>query len=1317
MLFKPKPSGSRWTDEQWQAISARGNNILVAAAAGSGKTAVLVERIIQSITDPDHPVDVDRLLVVTYTNAAAAEMRQRIGQALEKALAKEPHSPHLRRQLSLLNRAMISTLHAFCLSILRKHYYLLNLDPQFRLANETEAELLREEVLEELLEEEYGKPDNTDFFALVDGYTSDRGDGELAALISKVYDFSRSHPDPEGWLNRMAASYRLKGAPAIDHLPWGRELFQSVKLDLDGCCSLLKQAIVWSKATEGPAAYTDQLVNELQQIERLTQAASWEEMREAYLQVQFAKLKPVRGEVNPELREKVKAAREEVKKQFEKLGDLFIRPPEELLDDLPKMAPLVGTLVRLVRSFGDRYWAAKQARGLVDFSDLEHLALAILSQNQSGEKGDGEWSSPYDDSSIENGDSFREIKDWAPSAVALDLSRQFEEILVDEYQDTNMVQETILQLISRGNNLFMVGDVKQSIYRFRLAEPNLFLSKYKVFTRSGDGPGLRIDLSRNFRSRKEVLDAVNFLFYQTMDEQVGEIAYDEQAALKPGLNFPDQEETPVELMVINRGDPHESPGDEKPETEQEDVSDQSEQADEEELETAQLEARLIARQIKILMNKPYQVMDKESGRLRPLIYRDIVILMRSMPWAPVMMEEFREAGIPVYAEMSTGYFEAVEISTMLSLLRVIDNPDQDIPLAAVLRSPIVGLNENELAQVRLESRQGSYFSAMKTACKTLAHTPLGQKLNQFYDQLQVWRARAREGALSELIWQVYRETGYYDFVGGLPGGKQRQANLRALYDRARSYESTSFRGLYRFLRYIERIQDRGNDLGTARALGEQEDVVRLLTIHKSKGLEFPVVFVAGLGKSFNTRDLSSPVLLHKQLGFGLRFVDSEARLAYPTLPQMALKERLKREMLAEEMRILYVALTRAREKLYLVGSVRDGAKALNRWQSAKTHTEWLLPVYERVRAAAYLDWIGPAVVRHREGQVWQNFEGNSITAGDGGEPSQPEVVQHPSRWKTILVEHQELADRNVQDHTASREDWLAVAEGRPVDISSPFQGQVKEQLSWEYPFKAAEKLRSKQTVTELKRMWQTEESGDLPLGRFSQMSAALRPRFIQGQASFSATERGTIMHLVMQHVNLKAPITHDILQRLVENMVERELLTPKQAEAVDVEDILAFFSSAIGQRLQRAPFVEREVPFSLGLPAREVYQKGRVTLTLDEPANNLSNEGPDGWHAGGGEEEVVLIQGVIDCLFRDEQGLVLLDYKTDTITGRFASIEEARPILLDRYLTQVTLYRRAVEEIWQDHVDELYLYFFDGGHLLKVSEKKGGESGAPVAHR
>ncbi|OUM90118.1 MAG: helicase-exonuclease AddAB subunit AddA [Bacillus thermozeamaize] len=1319
MMRWPKPPESHWTDEQWEAIAATGNNILVAAAAGSGKTAVLVERIIRKITDPNEPVDVDRLLIVTFTHAAAGEMRQRIGEALARELEKRPESRHLRRQLTLLNRAMIATLHSFCMSVVRKYYYRLDLDPNFRIADEVESELLQEEVLETLFEDEYSREDNAAFFDLVDRYGSDRSDVNVQRLVRRLYDFSRSHPSPDAWLDQMAARYEVPEGRALDELPWTAELIREVRRELDGCRRLLAQALDLSREPGGPSAYAGTLEEDLLQIDALLARQSWEELHAGFQALRFGTLPRVRQEeAREELKERVKQLRQQVKGRLQEMGELlFSRPPAALLRDLRELAPVMRTLVQLVQKFGQRYWEAKKAKGLLDFSDLEHLCLQVLT---------GEGSAPGQ---------------RVPSEAAQQYQEQFVEVLVDEYQDTNLVQEAILRLVTRGNNLFMVGDVKQSIYRFRLAEPGLFLEKYKSFTRTGEGGGLRIDLSRNFRSRSPVLAATNFVFRQLMDEQVGEVRYDEAAELKPGAVYPDAEGTEVELVVIDRGRQEKEEDAGGTESSHADRRMQSEgqaapgMEEEEELETAQLEARWMARQIQALIQKPYLIYDKDRRAMRPVTYRDIVILLRSMPWAPVIMEELKAHGIPVYAELSGGYFEAVEVATMLSLLKVIDNPDQDIPLAAVLRSPIVGLREDELAAIRLQKPGGSFWEAVKAACRSLEDEGLREKVVRFCRQLERWRARARQGALSELIWQIYRETGYLDFVGGMPGGKQRQANLRALYDRARAYESTSFRGLFRFLRFVERMQERGDDLGVARALGEQEDVVRLMTIHKSKGLEFPVVFVGSLGKSFNLQDLGGNLLLHKDLGIGSRLIDPIRRLSIPTLPWLAIGKRLQLESAAEEMRILYVAMTRAREKLYLVGTVRDGQKAREKWSETLSEEGWLLLETARARARSFLDWLGPAIARHRQGTPLRSGEpadpavANAAVAAVSNPEvvavSHPEVAADPASWKVRVIPEEELKGRTSPEEQAAADLLQAVAEGAAVPVRSPFQQEVARRLSWDYPHLAATHARSKQTVSELKRRFQQagEDEEALPLVQAPAASAMFRselvqrPRFLQKNRQLTPAERGTATHLVMQHLPLSPDLDERKLREWLERMVQQELLTPEEAAAIPVEGILRLFATPVGQRLLAAPFVRREVPFSYALPAEEVHGMAKRTgapqgmagvglqgVSGDE-RHVLSGRELQGTSAGGPQGmsgEVVLLQGVIDCLFRDERGLVLLDYKTDTIYGPFAGFEQAEPVLKERYALQLQLYARAVEAIWGMPVAEKVLYFFDGGHLLPV---------------
>ncbi|MGE6630908.1 helicase-exonuclease AddAB subunit AddA [Bacillus sp. NPDC077027] len=1233
----PKPNNSTWTDDQWEAIVSHGQDILVAAAAGSGKTAVLVERLIRKMIQAENPVDVDRLLVVTFTNASAAEMKHRIAEALEKALTNHPGSLHIRRQLSLMNRANISTLHSFCLQVLRTFYYLIDLDPGFRLADQTEGELLSDEVLDDLFEDEY-KEGNKAFFELVDRYTSDRHDLDLQWLVKRIYEFSRSHPSPEQWMRAFVSLYDVNENTKVENLLFYPYIKEDISLVLNSCRQQLERALALTKEPGGPAPRAENFLDDLAQVEELiAHQSDFKALSQLLPNVNFKRLKTCKGdEYDPSLVEKATEDRNSVKKQLEKLKDeYFMRSPKQHLKSLAEMKSIVETLVSLVIKFGERFEKAKQEKSIVDFSDLEHYCLRILANQD--EQGD-----------------------FVESEAAEYYQNQFEEVLVDEYQDTNLVQETILKLVSKSKsphegNLFMVGDVKQSIYRFRLAEPMLFLTKYKNFTKEGIDTGKRIDLNKNFRSRADILNSTNFLFKQLMGENVGEIDYDEQAELKLGAIYPESEETTTEMVLVH--------------LDQKDLETDEEQ---EELETVQLEARVIARKIKELIAKPFQVYDAKQQMNRNLQYRDIVILLRSMPWAPQMMEELKKQGIPVYANLSSGYFEATEVSVVLSLLKVIDNPYQDIPLAAVLRSPIVRLNENELALVRTSDKKSPFYEAVKKYMSmTSSDHPTCRKLERFFQLLRKWRDFSMNHSVAELIWEVYRDTQYMDYVGGMPGGKQRQANLRVFYDRAKQYERATFRGLFRFLRFIERMQDRGDDLGAAKTLSETEDVVRMMTIHSSKGLEFPIVFTAGLGRNFNMMDLNQTYLLDKELGFGSKYIHPELRISYSTLPLVAMKKKMKKELLSEELRVLYVALTRAKEKLYLVGSLKNQEKALAKWRNVADVQDWLLPDFERYQAKTYLDFIGPALIRHRN--MKHHLEENDTH--DDLFLSHPSTFQISFTQATALQMEEFVEEKEEQDAIME-----ALQEGQPIEGSYAFEKEVMERLTWRYPYLDASQVGTKQSVTEIKRMKEVEDQYSRPSSIRKERSAIYdRPAFMK-KKTLTAAEQGTAMHTVMQHILLPVvePLNDNSIEKLLERLRDREILTEEQIRTIDRQGIIDFFSSTIGQKLQKADWIKREVSFSMVLPVKEVY-------------SNIQAEG-----------EPVLIQGMIDCLFETEGKLYLLDYKTDRVHGRFPDgIESAEPILRKRYETQIELYATAVERLTKRSLDERILYFFDGN--LEVS--------------
>ena len=1256
LVIPPKPEGVTWTNDQWKAIAARDKDILVAAAAGSGKTAVLVERIIQKILSKEEPIDVDQLLVVTFTSASAAEMKHRIGEALEKAIDQNPESRNLRKQLSLLNKATISTLHSFCMEVIRKYYYLIDIDPGFRIADVTEAQLIRDEVMEELFEEEYGKKDNEAFFNLVDSFTSDRSDAALMDIVRSIYDFAQSNPLPDSYLEKIISMYQVEEIASIEELPFIKALLFDSKLQLEAAKEMIEQALELTKLPNGPAPRAENFLDDLQVIDTLISAEhdSWNTLYQAMQTWSFTRAKQVKGDhYDKELTEKAQKLRDKAKKKIQGIKDeLFSRRPESFLRDMVEMRPLIETLVYLVKEFSNRFAKAKQEKGLVDYNDLEHFCLAILTEGVSEE---GE---------------------FLPSEAARSYRLHFKEVYCDEYQDTNMVQESILKLVAKdaeeNGNLFMVGDVKQSIYRFRLAEPQLFLSKYNRFTVDGSSSGLRIDLAQNFRSRKEILDATNYLFKQIMGVKVGEIRYDEAAELRNGAPYPEDREFPVELMIIDQNAENHKPVELETDNETELV-----EFDTADLEQSQLEARVIAAKIKELISAGAPVYNDKTNTERPSMYRDVVILLRSMTWAPQFMEEFKQQGIPIYANLSTGYFEATEVSIMLSLLRVIDNPYQDIPLASVLRSPIVGLNEEELSKIRIGRKSGSFWEAVTAFClsKTAeVNEHFYEKVRAFFDLLKEWRAIARQGSLSELIWQVYRDTQFYDFVGGLPGGKQRQANLRALYDRARQYEQTSFRGLFRFLRFIERMMDRGDDLGAARALGEQEDVVRIMTIHSSKGLEFPVVFMAGMARNFNMTDIRKPFMLDKELGFAAKYVNAEKRISYPSLPQIAFKQKKRMEMLAEEMRVLYVAMTRAKEKLYVTATLKDAGKQIDKWKDVSSHNEWLLKDYERASATSYMDWIGPALIRHHDSS-------GLFEAGEGNWQVPPEISNHPSSWKITLQHADEIKKQAISIENEEDQLLKKVENLEQVPSESNLADEIHARLTWEYPFLGAASHRSKQSVSEIKRTRELtdEYSSTELLGRF-QKSILKRPKFMQ-EKQLSPAERGTAMHMVMQHVDLKKKVNEKAIGEQLNWMVNNELLTPEQSEVIDAKLISQFFTSPLGQRFFKAKTVHREVPFTVSLPAHDVY--------------------PD-WNEG---EESVFVQGIIDCILEDENGLVLIDYKSDGITDRYkGGFPQAREILEKRYKLQINLYTKAIEQIWKRNVTERYLFFFDGAHILKVEK-------------
>jgi ATP-dependent helicase/nuclease subunit A len=1237
-----------WTEGQAKAIYTDGSDVLVAAAAGSGKTAVLVERIIQKLINKNDPVDIDTLLVVTFTNASAQEMRNRVGLALEQALAEDPTSNHLKKQLSLLQRASISTLHSFCLDVIRQYAYLLDIDPSFRIANDMEIDLIKQEVMDDLFEVWYGATSDEQqaFFAVVDRFSSDRSDVEVESLILDLYTFAMQNPAPEKWLDQLAGTYEVPENYAEAELTWLTIIKQEVINQLKAVKQEIELARQLTEDSDGPAQYMDAIeADYVNVLEAMKYIDVWDDLQTFMAASSFVSLSRKKTECDPDKKAKVQALRNSYKKRWNSMKDSwFKRDLAGHIADMRELAPIIKHLTGLVKQFRSQFAEHKKEMAIVDFSDFEHFCLALLV------------------------DDLSDLDDPKPSSVARHFQQQFREVLVDEYQDTNLVQETILQLISDQTgpgNMFMVGDVKQSIYRFRHAEPSLFIDKYKRYAKP-DHVGERIDLASNFRSREHVLSGANYIFRQILDEALGEINYDTNAELIYGFKM--YEEQPFsdpqpELLVIDREAPEEK----------EEQSEQEE--DYQDLEKAQLEARAYADKIKEWIGhkadgQALQVFDKTTQGQRDMQYRDVVILMRSMTWAPTIVDELKKQGIPVYAELSTGYFEAIEVKVMISLLKVIDNPRQDIPLASVLKSPIVGMDEDELASIRMADQFHTYYDALRKFERQ--HTTVtAEKVTRFLALLKQFRLAARQGALSELIWTIYRETGYYDFVGGMPGGRQRQANLRALYDRARGYETTSFRGLFRFLRFIERMEERGDDLGSARALSEQEDVVRIMTIHKSKGLEFPVVILGAMDKQFNLMDLRQKYLLHKDLGFATKYIDPVKRITYPTLFFHALYQKKLRELLAEEMRVLYVALTRAKEKLVMVGNVPSFEKKQEKWQKIIDHADWTLPAYFRGDARSYLDWVGPALLRHNDNDRLRTEEIGVDVLSD--------IYNDPSKWKVSIIHGSDLTNLEETSVTGDLNLQKSIENWQPVAVQEEdLEKVVDHRLSFQYPFAEAAKSRAKQSVTEIKRQRELKDdySADQLVQSF-QAPIVKRPNFMQKEKTITAAEKGTAMHTVMQHLPLTKPLDRMEIAEQLEILVDKEVITSEEADMIDIGAIEQFFTTDIASMMLEKQALYREVPFSLTLPASKVYASWKSDV-----------------------EENVLIQGVIDVLIPSEDGWIILDYKTDSIPEKVS--DQVKEKLVKRYEIQMELYRYAIEQIWKQPVKETYLYFFSKALLIHV---------------
>lgn len=1199
-----------WTNEQQAAIDSRGQTLLLSAAAGSGKTAVLVERIIRRLLDKEYPIDITELLVVTFTKAAAAEMRDRIGTALMKALS-ETKDPRVERQLALLPSAQISTLHAFCQHVIRKYFYTIDLDPAFSIAGEEELNLLRRQVLEDVFLSYYEDDEKASIlYPLADMFGSDRGDDILMDTVSRMYTYARSLAWPEHWLKEAARAYDVAPDAVIDDMVWAGPIKDAVRRILEEDARLYDGVLYHLRQREAFAPACDTFVAEQAALRQAAQARSWNDLSRFVRAIDFPRLKSLRklSDDDKAVWERCKKVRDDVKKDVIKTlqAVYFSATPEEWLDGMRAMKPIMDGLVTLTLDFAKAYGAAKKEKGWIDFSDLEHFCLQILLAP---------------DASPEHP---------VPSAAAEELRSQYEEVFIDEYQDTNGVQELITRLVSGEDNRFMVGDIKQSIYRFRLADPTLFLEKYQSFSRDEKAVQRCIDLGRNFRSVPVVLDAVNAVFSRAMTAEAAGMDYGEREKLYAGRQAPDDERWiggPVEVDIVP------TPSDEE---------------DDDGSTAFEKECRFIAGRIGELLASG-RMAARKDGTLEPLSYRHIVVLLRSMAGkADVLIQALQEGGIPSYAEQSGGYFAAVEVQVMLALLRCIDNPEQDLAMAAVLRSPLVGLDETALAGVRLAG-DGTLWQNLPAFVASL---PDGvdekEDLQQFMAAFDSWRTYSRRHGVAELLQRLYDDTAYVDFVGAMPGGDVRQANLKALYDRARQYEEAGFRGLFRYLQLMDKMKEDGLDLAPAKVVSEKEDVVRIMSIHKSKGLEFPVVFVADMGKAFNRRDTQDQILFHNRLGIGLKQYDPEWRMSYPTLIWSGIAAQLRWEGTAEEERILYVAMTRARDQLILTGHSSHIDRDWQRW------TSHLNPA----QAKSYFDWVMPAALA-------------PFGAKADADYARPGAAWQDAVWQVRIAKA--VPAGTVEEGAYDGEPRLEAL--RRGDLTgTPVPSWLDEQLSWQYAYPQAVRTAAKFSVSEVKRRYQELHSDELqdeaalsvpaaavipPAPGEDDAFAALPPWLAGEEAAVSGAQRGTALHKALQYITPAADQTTATLRREIDAFVRQGLLSREEAKLVYVPVLAAFCQSDIGRRMAESPELHREYPFT-------------VLLAGGDPLPETET----------GEQ--ILIQGVIDCLFREDDAWILVDYKSDRL--------ETADAFRRRYAVQLALYKRAVEQITHRPVEETYIY-------------------------
>lgn len=1207
----------KWTSEQKKVIDLRDRDILVSAAAGSGKTAVLVERIVNRICVDNPPVDIDRMLVVTFTKAAAAEMRERVSRAIDSLKELKPDDENLQRQSTLVHNALITTIDSFCLFVVQNNFAQLNLDPDFRIGDQAELKLMLKDALTQVFEDNYAREDNEAFINLIDTYSKGRNDSAVRQMVEDIYYKAGSSSWPRKWMNSLLRLYDIKSAKQLEDSEIIKEIVDYSRVLLEEAVQELTMAKDLASATPGLEKYALTLSEDIAlfdgMADGMADVTGYVGMQEFLNKISFGRIAVIRKfDGDEKKKERVKSMRDATKKKVDGIKQKYFGMSIELMyEQLERQRPFVKELIRLSLEFYDAMEAVKTRKRVFDFSDIEHFALRILVDEQTLE----------------------------PTETAREFSKHFEEIMIDEYQDSNQVQEDILTAISREHqgvgNMFMVGDVKQSIYRFRMARPELFMEKYNTYT-SDDSAHQRIDLHKNFRSRNEVLDFTNDIFYKIMAADLGNVQYDDDAALYPGASYP-EETMRTELLLVDYKD-----------------EDLSEIIEDEDVDKVQIEALLIANRIRSLMENG-MVTDKKTGQLRAVQYRDIVILSRSVAtWGNTVAAVLKDCDIPAHVESNTGYFSSYEIQVILSMLRILDNPLQDIPMAAVLASPIVGMDDEELAQIR-SAFKGVSFAQAALSAMAGEDGYEDEKLKAFALVFERLRGAVADTPIHELLYMMLDETGFYRYASAMPAGKRRRQNIDMLIEMAAAYEKTSYKGLFHFVRYIDIQQKYEIDYGEADTAGENDDVVRIMTIHKSKGLEFPVVFVSGLGKGFNTQDTKSDLVIHEKLGLGLVEKTKSPRTKRPSLIRNEIVSRIKRENLGEELRVLYVALTRAKEKIILTGGLSNAQKSFEKYRG-NVNANQPISFGQREGAGCYLDWIIPA------------------------------MLSYPDKYTVSTVDATEFAARTAMD-MAANDISKAQLIGHISAADETKAKELAEEFDFEYAYASDITKKSKYSVSELKhdsmveKYDSTEREAERPKFLLEEKETYV-PDFARddeaGGASNESKEpknaagvnqgalRGTAVHRVMECLDFKSLCDIDTKDHVVVSAFVKKSMDEMLKKGLITDDMY---------RLTRPKLIEQFI--SSDVAARMAQADKRGDLYKEKPFV-MDYEG-------------VLVQGIIDVFWLENDKIVLLDYKTDRVN--------AAKELIDRYSTQLKLYADALGRIFSTdgksiQADERLIYSF-----------------------